>query len=231
MSIKIATWNSQGNPRNNTNKETVLKYLLNNCNVIFIQECGAINLNGLNTQFSIAHSMQTGSFNNRCTTCIISDQPLISTGSITLQSSNGRNCIYGDYNNTGIIVGTLHANASTNAAADATGAITELYKKFKTNPILIGADFNAEPGGQSTGKTRSKRIGTKKRGKDFYIASPSFATHIKGKIYDYFIFNGELTSSNTHKYYTNGGSDHTPVISDFNLRQKDNDDDSDIDID
>lgn len=163
-------------------------------------------------------STHAGAINPRCNSCIISDRQLQNHGISTLRSSTGRACSYGEYL-PGLVVATLHASASSLAGGDATGAASELGNLFTDEAIIIGGDFNAEPVDLS-GKTRSKQIGTSSRGERWNIITSGMATHDNGKVYDYFIANNNLTNPGARNHTTNGGSDHTPVMTEIRLRYR-----------
>ena len=211
MLLSIATWNSRGNPANDNDKLAVLNCLFREHRIILIQECGGLSRSNLPPGASIIASDHVGAYHNRCNSCIISDQLLQNVGSFTLPSSNGRACTYGNYGQ-GLIVGTLHANAHYDAAHDAAGALAQLSHEFPNMPVILGGDFNAEPIDLSTGRTRSKLVGTTSRGVGFHIASPGVSTHTSGRTLDFFVLNSQLISKNTRTHFTNGGSDHKPVM-------------------
>ena len=216
MDLVITTWNTQGNPANSQSKREVLDDLLKLSDVLLIQECGALDATDVPGKnfYLAAHA---GALNSRCNTCMISNQPLSGVVTQTLAGGTGRSALYGIYNST-LIVGTMHAISAPAAPHDATTLMQNLLSKNPGQAIIIGGDFNADPSQMSTGRTRSKTVGSGSRGIDVQIASPGCVTQKSGRTLDYFIHTTNIISKNTGRYRTNGGSDHYPVATSISSR-------------
>ena len=211
MPIKVATWNTRGNPAGSREKMAVLQALLRSNHIVLLQECGGLTAADVGGRSLVVRG-PAGAYHIRCSSAIISDRALDGVGEFTLPSSNGRACSFGSYYNDSLIIATLHANSHIDAVHDASGVLAEFSRRFVNPNLLVGGDFNAEPSDQSTGKTRSKTVGSSTRGEDFYVASPDGATHRCGRKLDYFIYNHNVRCENTTRYHTYGGSDHLPVM-------------------
>lgn len=223
-SIKIATWNSQGDPSPVPAKKEVLERLLRECHVVLIQECGdlARTWRGGGTIHASPH---IGAFNNRCNSCILSQIPFQRLNSWTLPSSNGRRCTYGwcqPSENISLIVATLHANAWVDAAYDGRQAVNTLHQRHPGQDFIVGGDFNREPI-SLTGRTRRVRVGTRTRGADFQLATCNLPTHSRGRELDFFIRSPALTTRFTRRYHLWGGSDHCPVLTTISYPDDDED--------
>jgi hypothetical protein len=218
LPFRIATWNSRGSPAGNDDKMDVLRYLMNNNDVVLIQECGRLAVTDLPGGTNLAPCyfylmLHAGAFNERCNSCIISNVALDNLDRITLNSSNGRSSTCGIRN--GVVVATLHANASYDAACDVRGAIASLGTRYPGVPCVLGGDFNTEPIDLSTGRTRSVTVGSSSRGTDFNLVVPASTTHVgqnSNRTLDYFALSHELGGGNAHTYHSLGGSDHYPVM-------------------
>jgi exonuclease III len=213
--MRIATWNSRGTPAGNVDKMAVLDALKGACDIIVLQECGTLTAAQAGVPAANFYSAPpAGAFNVRCSSCILARTAFTHTSSQSLASSSGRSVMAVAWSN--YVVATLHAAASGAAAFDGSTALTWLVRTAGNMArIILGGDFNAEPMELSNGKTRSKTVGTSSRGVGFHIASPGGATHTNGRTLDYYIHTPAVRMWNTAPHHLRGGSDHVPVLSDF----------------
>lgn len=220
----IITWNSRGNPVNDQDKLSVLASILNGIyDVILLQECGRLNqadITNIRNGYHFYSSPHAGAHNLRCNSCIITRGRLTNVSRIDLPSANGRACIVGTYNN--VLIGTLHSNANNAAACDAASVASRIRRYSNGLPIIIGGDFNVEPfdltlTGNLAYRTRRRQVGTASRRADYSIACPPSNTHTSRNIYDYFMYTGRIRFSDTRTLLRNGGSDHLPVKSTYEL--------------
>jgi hypothetical protein len=215
--LKIATWNSQGNPTRNEVTTKTLQWLLDNCSVIFLQECGALEASDLPQGCYFSWVEHLGAKNRRCRTGLISNMQLQDIKYESLLSSSGRMWLAGIYDMK-YVVATLHAEASGVAGIDTDGAVKDLLKNYgEKAPLVIGADFNRDPFEVSNSRTRSAHFGTASRGVDFDVVSVGKATHEHGATLDYFLTRN-VGCVGTARYPTRGGSDHYPIYSEFRLK-------------
>ncbi|AZZ93261.1 endonuclease [Hahella sp. KA22] len=215
--MRVATWNSQGNPTSSDSKIKILSNLLNECDIILIQECGGLSqasLDSVSTQKWLYSCEQVGAFNNRCTTCIISKQVPVAHGCIYLQTDTGRSSLYATFGE-GFTVLTFHANAGGRGAADAQLVGQHAVGKIPGN-FIIGGDFNCVPFDLSS-RRNIIRIGSNSRGKELRIVSSGSNTH-PGSHHelDYFLVSENIDVRNVAKYHMQGG-DHYPVIMEFDI--------------
>lgn len=214
--MRICTWNSQGDPTNNTMKKIVLTNLYRRNDVVLIQECGAMaHLNTLLPGCCRVIVPQAGAFNNRCSTCILSEYPFSYTLQ-TLPSANGRSLIIATFQHTAIRVLTMHATAG-NGGADVFPAL-----QHTNSPFILGADMNCTPdflSGNHSEKTRTLRVDPRHH-VNAYFSAPPYNTHPStNQTLDFFIFSPDLICANTDTYSSRGG-DHFPVETEVRFRYR-----------
>lgn len=192
MPTSIVTWNSRGNPINNVAKRNELDGLLVANDFVLLQEAGDLaseitysTLAG--AQYRVIGVPQAGAFNPRCGTAIltISTRNILGFGYRSLMSSNGRFGIFAIDGLSRTLIGTLHANSARNAAADRTGFLQYLYKKYiNAFDMVIGADFNIPP------LANPLNVGTRKREQNWDVHAVGVDTHFgnpRNSELDYFV--------------------------------------------
>lgn len=216
--LRICTWNSQGNPVNGQNKNDILQYLYNHSDVLLLQECGNLCID-FQTRVSVldetetVNAIQAGSYNIRCSSCIISKLPIEAIDTSYLQSGTGRSMIGVCLTQEAINVYNIHAVSGSGGAADVISALGNCNP-----PFVLGGDMNCTPESLQSGRghNRSLLYGTSTRHQNFYFAKTGSATR-GNKEYDYFIYSPDLTHSEVEKHTQRGG-DHYPVFAKFNKR-------------
>ena len=211
MSLKICTWNSQGNPYNDkTKKKLDILQQLYKCNdVLLIQECGGI-ANNLKTDGRCFWNVeQAGAGNNRCSLCIISN--VGGFGEVLdATSSTGRSVIHVNIGN--IHIYTLHAT-SGNGLPDVMTLLENAQE-----PFIIGGDLNCNRSeilnshGVCGSEVNYAFSGTRSRPNKLgeLITSDRLTHPGSGNELDFFIVSLSLRTYSTRLHPVMGG-DHYPV--------------------
>lgn len=198
MQFSVATWNTQGSPLTNEDKNATLRSLVDLYDVVLLQECG--NLAKCNTYEGrrLVSWIPGGALNGRCSTAIISrgydesgNSGHMHTGRAGIWIRVGR-----------VYVATIHCT-SNGKAADQTQMMKEMSTTAGDNPLIIGGDFNCS---QDPGELN---VGTSSRPIVFSVDTQDRATQQSGNTLDYFVsVNIELKG--IRKYRTSS-SDHDAV--------------------
>ena len=206
MNKSVATWNTQGDPFNQTEKAVVLASLCAASPIVLLQECGQ--LSGTLPGWSPYYGGQAGAFNNRCSTAILTSLPVYGSGLIS-RSSTGRPGIW--IRTDDCIVGTLHSTSGGVGKPDLDVFMKELMDLSGGEvPVIIGGDFNF----QLTPGEQAARIGTESRGTEYSLLSQSRPTHGGGSILDGFAVYGVSRWEGPRRLSV-APSDHHPVTATF----------------
>jgi hypothetical protein len=206
MNKSVATWNTQGDPFNQTEKTTVLTSLGASFPIILLQECGQ--LSGTLTGWSAYYGGQAGAFNNRCSTAILTSLPVYGSGLIS-RSSTGRPGIW--IRTDDCIVGTLHSTSGGVGLPDLQVFMQALMDLSDGEvPVIIGGDFNF----QLTPGEHTALIGTESRGTEYSLLSQARPTHAGGSILDGFAVCGVSRWDGPRRWGVRP-SDHHPVTATF----------------
>ncbi|MHA2367127.1 MAG: endonuclease/exonuclease/phosphatase family protein [Candidatus Hodarchaeales archaeon] len=201
--ISIATWNTQGSPLNNDDKEEILKSISQEYNYILLQECGSL-ANSLNFgSFQIYSSKPAGAFCDRCSTAILSKNILKSGKAIDM--STGREGIW--ISDNGVYIAAIHCTAN-GTAQDRSYMLKAMNKIAGESPLIIGGDFNTSPPDDPY-----LNVGTQFRPIWFNVDSQSQPTQKSGKILDYFV-SRNVQCGSVRKYRTKV-SDHHAVTATY----------------
>lgn len=211
MSIRICTWNSQGNPANNFNKSEILVWLYRQNDVLLIQECGDIigQIAEILDHPYCYYVPQAGAFNNRCSTCIITKQPADSGPDyFYLSSGSGRYAIH-------IFIFGVHIYTLHSLSGNGTSDVIDVLNK-SNDPFIIGGDMNCTPEElkESYGRKKSRMIQTGTQSRPMKTARfirSNVCTHPSSRReLDYFLVNQYIHSCNTKCFHLHGG-DHYAI--------------------
>ena len=206
MNKSVATWNTQGDPFNQTEKATVLASLGEAFPILLLQECGQ--LSGGLPGWSAYYGGQAGAFNNRCSTAILTSLPVTNSGLISC-SSTGRPGIW--IRTDDCYVATIHSTSGGVGKPDLQVFMQKLMELSDGKvPVIIGGDFNFQ---MSPGE-HSARIGTESRGTEYSLLSQARSTHSGGGILDGFAVHGVSRWDGPRRWNV-GPSDHHPVTATF----------------
>lgn len=213
--MKICTWNSQGDPTNNSLKENILAFLSREIDVILLQECGRLSrIGNILPGWHWALLPQAGAFNLRCSTAIVSKWNF-SYKPEYLKSGTGRSLLIATFLHIPTIqILTLHAESRT-------GSDVFPVLQNRTGLFIIGGDMNCQPSTLSdTYGSGTRSIIIDRAGTRAFISSPPSYTHPGSHhTLDYFIYSAGVACNNT-KTYPLMGSDHYPVITEVTLARK-----------
>lgn len=217
MSINICTWNSQGNPFNDSTKKAIFHEMYKANDVLLIQECGNI-INNLGPEYNYLHGEQVGAGNCRCSLCIISKRSFVDISPTEITSASGRPALGIKVDNINIY--TLHA-LSGNGIPD----VMNIFRDAR-EPFVIGGDMNCRTsdicGQHGVPDTNYVFVGSHSRPQNVgeLITSERITHPGSNAELDYFIFSLDLKSSHTQPYKNRGG-DHYPVCTTVDWYGKD----------
>ncbi|MEN5061014.1 endonuclease/exonuclease/phosphatase family protein [Luteimonas sp. TWI1416] len=137
----IVTWNTQGNPLNDTNKRTMLTGLCEAFDIVLLQECGRFGEAA--RTFAGKHvcwTEQAGAFNARCSTAILA--PRWEDSGLWTGSSTGRAGLWIRIDD--LFVATIHCTSSGVGLTDLRPFAGDMARVAGDHAVLIGGDFNHE---------------------------------------------------------------------------------------
>lgn len=206
--IRIATWNMQGSPFNNVNRQAMLNQLLATHEVVLLQECGDLASQHEYNGFIVHGNPQIGAFNNRCGLAILyrGDSPIEGLGQEYF-SNTGRLLLWIQFDK--VFIACVHCESSDNAGTDRSAAaevMLTVSKEAFDGKIIIGGDFNVQPNGptlktiNNDNRGRLTRLNQKMQRRNFTFAVPAEPTHQgdpynpdrpkRAKVLDYFLWRG-----------------------------------------
>lgn len=184
----------------------MLRALAVDHDVMLLQECGRL---AEETSFGKklrVYSDLHGAGNVRCSTAILCKD--YDDSGFSQFTSTWRAGIWVRIGN--LYLGTIHCTAN-GKPKDRNDLAMELYQRADGAALIIGGDFNTEPGSSAT-----LNVGISAQGAQFQVIAPGRGTQQSGKVLDYFLIANGVKCLEFHSLHTDRSpSDHGYVSAIF----------------
>ncbi|AKJ28539.1 endonuclease/exonuclease/phosphatase family protein [Caldimonas brevitalea] len=175
--LSILTWNTQGDPRNDPEKDAILQSLCLTYDVVLLQECGRLAEQRIYAGKQIHGQAQAGALNPRCSTAVVANG-CVGAG-VWTGSSSGRSAVWVKIRD--VVIASIHCESGGIGMTD----LRRCMRQMATigPKIIIGGDFNCS----FAPDEELVNAGTTGRPVEFSLHTQPRPTHSGGGILDHFV--------------------------------------------